>query len=108
MSINAFTLEKMRNLIMESAMCRKDRNCGGCKRVNFCAIWNKHWPTLDYDGTPLEAYSDYKVKDLPVLSIGRIANAVDKTFNVFITYMDNNELLFDDDYVHTILLKKND
>jgi hypothetical protein len=88
-------------------MCRKDKNCGGCKRVNFCSIWNNNWPTPNPSGTALlQAYSDYKVKDLPALIVDRIANSVDKTFYSLITYMKEENLVFDDKRGYTRLIKK--
>jgi hypothetical protein len=107
--MNELTLEKMRNLIMETAMCRKDKNCGSCKRVNFCAIWNNRWPdhnVTKINGISLEAYSDYKVKDLPILVVNRIADSVDKTFHALITYMSVNNLLFDTEQGYTNLIKR--
>jgi hypothetical protein len=56
----------------------------------------------------MQAYSDYKVKDLPALIIGRIADSTDKTFYALITYMKENDLLFDSEHGYTKLIKKDD
>jgi hypothetical protein len=96
-----FTLEKMRNLILKSEMCRKDKNCGGCENVNFCAIWTGHWPAACYDGSFLEAYSECKVKDLPVSIVSHISKFTDKTLYKLVSYMNENDLLFDNEQDYT-------
>lgn len=103
-----FTLEKMRNLIMESPMCREDKNCGGCKLVNFCALWTGRWPTSDFDGKPLETYSEEKVKDLPVTIVWRIAKATDTSLSHLVSYLKENKLFLDNEHGYTRLVKKND
>jgi hypothetical protein len=98
---DGLTIEKMRNLIMRTGMCRKDKNCGACRRVNFCAIWNNRWPDIAVsrsNGINLEAYSEHPVKDIPFLALGRIEDAVSKTFYALINYMDANDLFFNNDY----------
>jgi hypothetical protein len=98
---NGLTIEKMRNLIMQTDMCRKDKNCGACRRVNFCSIWNNRWPDIAiarHNGMSLEAYSEKPVKDLPVLVFMRLDDAISKTFNALITYMQAKNLLFNEDY----------
>jgi hypothetical protein len=98
---NEFTLDKMRNLILQTKLCREDKNCGGCTMVNFCAIWNNRWPDINAqrdNGLNLEIYAEWYVKDVPVLALDRIANAVDKAFDKLLGYMDSNDLYFNDDY----------
>jgi hypothetical protein len=95
------TIEKMRNLIMQTEMCRKDKNCGACRRVNFCAIWNNRWPDIAIErinGNNLEAYSEYKVKDIPALVSDRILDAVSKTCYALMLYMHEKDLFFNADY----------
>jgi hypothetical protein len=97
---NGLTVEKMRNLIMQTDMCRKDKNCGACRRVNFCAIWNNRWPDIASartNGMDLEAYSEHRVKDLPVLVFMRLDDAILKTFDALITYMQVKGLYFNQD-----------
>jgi hypothetical protein len=50
------------------------------------------------DGINLEAYSEYKVKDVPVLVLNRILNAVLKTFDALMVYVRENDLFFNEDY----------
>jgi hypothetical protein len=106
MKTTDFTIEKMRNVIMQTGMCRKDKHCAECRRVNFCAIWNNRWPDLMGQrliGKDLESYADYRVKDLPVTVLGRIEMAVSKTFNALMVYMQSNDSFFDEGYtgIHT-------
>jgi hypothetical protein len=98
---NTLTIGKMRDLIMQTEMCRKDKNCGACRRVNFCAIWNNRWNDMAIkriNGTKLEAYSEKPVKDLNFLVLYKIEDAVSKTFDALITYMQAKNLLFNDEY----------
>jgi hypothetical protein len=96
-----FTIEKMRKLIMQTNMCRKDKNCGACRRVNFCAIWNNRWPdifTIRHNGLDIKAYADYRLKDIPVTAMWRLGDAVSKTFDALMTYMEVNHLYFAENY----------
>jgi hypothetical protein len=104
------TMEKLRNLIMKTPMCREEKNCKDlddapgkhdedrCKYANFCSIWNKLRPyayTLE-DG-PLKDCADYKTKDLPAVIVGYIADAVEEALDGLFNYMIANNLLFNSD-----------
>jgi hypothetical protein len=110
----SLTMEKLRNLIMKTPMCREGKNCKDiedepdrdydddeedrCKYADFCSIWKNLWPYAytEEDG-PVKNCADYKTKDLPAVIIGFIADAEETAFNGLYDYMRANNLFFNSD-----------
>jgi hypothetical protein len=103
-------MEKLRNLIMKTPMCREGKNCKDlddapgkhdwdrCKYADFCSIWNNLWPyAYALEDGPVKNCADYKTKDLPATIVGYIADAADETLKDLFEYMCANNIFFNSD-----------
>jgi hypothetical protein len=113
------TMEKLRNLIMKTPLCREGKNCkdlddepehgdeNRCKYVNFCSVWNDLWPyAYTLEDRPLKDCADYKTKDLPAVIVGYIADAVEEALDGLFNYMSANNLLFNSDDTDFVKLEE--